>query len=362
MKILLIHASAGAGHTKAAEAVYEGLLQRNDCQVKIVDALDYTSPFYKNSYRKVYAWMVSNVGWLWGFFFSLTDIPWLQGLVRSCRRFLNGINAQALVRLLKEEQFDYVLSTHFFSIEVAAYLKRKKIIYSQVICIVTDFDVHRIWLAEGVDHYVAACGFTKSKLKHLGITDHQIWVTGIPTFQKFSKVVNRGELCDKIGIKKDMFSVLLATGSFGMGPMENVVSALQGFQLLVVCGNNKALYEVLKGKKQDGLHVFGLVNNMDELMSVADVMVTKPGGLSICEALVKGLPLVFFSAIPGQETNNVNVLRRHGIGLSQPNIDAMIEEIKRLSQHPEEVSSLKAKTKELAKPNAVQDLIKMLRD
>ena len=108
-------------------------------------------------------------------------------------------------------------------------------------------------------------------------------------------------------------TVLIATGSFGMGPIEQLINLLSGYQLLIVCGQNHVLYEHLNVSQARSVHVLGLVDNMDELMSVADVMVTKPGGLSISEALVKKLPMIFFSAIPGQEANNIKVLKTYEV-------------------------------------------------
>src|SRR5271168_2502434 len=115
MKILVIHATAGAGHKKAAEAIFYGLLARGGVEVRLIDALDYTNPFFKKTYPWFYGFLVTRLPWAWGFFFSLLDIPWMQPLVRMVRRLYNGFNAQALQKFLIQEQFDAVITTQFLS-------------------------------------------------------------------------------------------------------------------------------------------------------------------------------------------------------------------------------------------------------
>jgi processive 1,2-diacylglycerol beta-glucosyltransferase len=138
MKILVIHATAGAGHKKAAEAVYNGLLKHTVHNVRLVDSLEYTSPFFKSTYAKTYVFLVTSIPTLWGFLFGILDIPVLQPLVRIVRRIYNGINTQPLEKFLIQENFDVIITTHFMSAEVCGYLKRTKQIQSKIICTVTD--------------------------------------------------------------------------------------------------------------------------------------------------------------------------------------------------------------------------------
>lgn len=360
MKILLAHASAGAGHTKAAEAVFKGVKAYTAFEAACVDALDYTSPWYKNIYRGSYTFMISKCPVVWGFFFGLVGIPVLLPLVRLFRRIQNFLNAQKFEKFLIEEKFDYILATHFFPIEVAAHLKRAGKIHSKLICIVTDFDVHNIWLAEGVDIYTVASDWTKTKLQKMGVAGDRIFATGIPTDEKFAAPKDVVYLKRKIGLKENVFTVLVATGSFGIGPIEEVIDALNGSQVLVICGNNKSLYERLKVKENELVKVLGLVSNMDELMAVSDCMVTKPGGLSICEALVCGLPLIFFHAIPGQETSNIEVLHEYGVGVKGDTIEAIAVEVEKLRSSPDYYKTMVNRIRTLAKPNAVKDIIKLI--
>ncbi len=360
MKILVIHATAGAGHKKAAEAIFHGLQAQDGFEVQCVDALDFTNPFFKKSYPWFYSFIVTSLPWAWGFLFALLDIPWAQPLVHGVRRLYNGCNAQALQKFLIRERFDSIITTQFLSAEVCAYLKRTGQIKSKIVCVVTDFDVHRIWVNKGIDIYTAACGYTKDKLIALGVLPGVICTTGIPTDAKFSRKADIKALKEKLGIQEGVLTILIATGSFGMGPIEELMGLLQGYQLLIVCGHNKALYERLRIKAARGTHVLGLVDNMDELMSVADVMVTKPGGLSIAEALVKKLPMIFFSAIPGQETNNIKVLSAYEVSQGQSSLPQIRETIEQWDAHPKDLDALRLRMNELSKPNAVADIIALL--
>ena len=165
----------------------------------------------------------------------------------------------------------------------------------------------------------------------------------------------------QLNIQTDVFTVLLATGSFGIGPLEELIEALKGgYQLLVICGHNRQLFEKLKPLANNKVHIFGLVNNMHELMSAADVMVTKPGGLSIAEALVKRLPMIFFSAIPGQETGNINVLKKYQVASDQGDVMDIINKLDDLSTHPQTYETLRGKLGVLSKPNAVKDIISLI--
>jgi len=360
MKILVIHASAGAGHQKAAEAIYNSIKKHTDFDAQCVDALDYTNPFYKKLYRKTYALLISKCPQAWGFFFWFADIRFLLRIVQWARRLFNTINAQKLHKFLKKENFDYIISTHFFPNEVAGFLKCREEIKSKIICGVTDYDAHSIWISKGVDRYCVACEHTKKTLTSLGVLDQKISITGIPTDEKFSQSQDREALCDKLGLKKNIFTILIATGSFGIGPIEEIIASLSGFQRVVICGHNKNLFNRLS-KNKDGLtKVCGFIDNMQEFMAVSDAMVTKPGGLSISEALVSGLVLIFFSAIPGQETNNIKVLKEYGIGVSGVTILEMAEEIKTLNASKEYRDLAAENIKKLVRPSAARDIVKLI--
>ncbi|MBZ0166524.1 MAG: hypothetical protein K8I00_06925, partial [Candidatus Omnitrophica bacterium] len=296
----------------AAKAVYDELARESDHQVEFLDALDYANPIFKNSYGGSYTFLITKWPQVWGVFFGLVDIPWLQPLIRVVRRAYNALNTPRLHRHLREGNYDWVVSTHFLPIEVVSALKRAGQSSAKLMACVTDYDVHRIWLGSGVDLYCVASDWTMQKLIRLGVPAEKIKVTGIPCHKKFIRQQDVCQLRERLGLDAGQFTVLIATGSFGIGPIEEIIDTLRSFQIVVVCGHNKSLYERLQKKSPAHVKIMGLVDNMHELMAAADVMVSKPGGLSITEALVSRLPLIFFNAIPGQETQNIMVLKEYG--------------------------------------------------
>ena len=362
MKILIIHATAGAGHKKAAEAIYNGIKSKTDFDAKLVDALDYSNPVFKYTYPNFYTFLVSHIPWLWGIMFGLLDVPALQGIVRLIRRGYNALNAQRLHTFLKQEQFDWIICTQFLSAEVSGYLKRTNQIKSKILCVVTDFDVHRIWITEGIDYYTGASDYTREKLISLGISKERAFTTGIPTDPKFLKQEDPVALRRQWGLNETKPTILIATGSFGFGPIEELIDTLKDQQIIVVCGHNKGLFERLSRRSLPHVKVCGLVDNMEELMSASDIMVTKPGGLSIAEALVKGLVLIFFSAIPGQEIGNVRVLTQNHVGLGQLELKQIKEAVGRLCASRKELDDQRARSKAFGKPWAVDDIIRIVRN
>ena len=168
--------------------------------------------------------------------------------------------------------------------------------------------------------------------------------------------LDKAQLRRTLGLKEEALTVLIATGSFGMGPMEKIIETLKDFQLMVVCGHNRQLFTCLDRRHFPNVKVFGLVNNMYELMAAADVMVTKPGGLSMSEALVQNLPMIFFSAIPGQETRNMEVLKSYGIGFYAVDPQSIENELKKFHFSSAILNQARQNTQRLAKPQAALDV------
>lgn len=358
LKILLLHANAGAGHRKAAEAVFNGLKTRGFAHASIADALEYTNPFFKKAYPAGYEFMVGKLPKLWATFFEVTDQDWAQPFFQGARRLYNGINALPLVKQVKEGKYDVVVTAHFLSTEVVGDLRASgQIPDTRLVTIVTDYDVHKIWLSKGVDLYLVASEYTKSRLLALGVPESRVAVTGIPLDEKFTVSRDRSGLCRKLGLKENTFTVLLSTSSFGFGPIEALAELLSDQQLIIITGNNRSLLERLTAKANPRHKVYGFVDNMEELMAVSDVMLTKPGGLSITEALANGLPLIFFSAIPGQEAGNVRVLARYGVGSSDKSLPEIAGELKAFAASPLKLSAARAAALALARPKSVEDII-----
>jgi processive 1,2-diacylglycerol beta-glucosyltransferase len=358
MKIIVVHASAGAGHSKAAEALYNYLREhRDNVKADIIDVLEKSNFFFRLSYRYGYSLLVRHTPILWSLSFRISHFRILRPFTRGLALFLNRLNTKKFMEFLIRENPDCVISTHFLASEISAFLKIRQKIKSKLVTVITDFGVHPFWISSGTDLYVVASDFTKQQLIDEGIAESMVRALGIPVDTKFLGEFNKGELMAKFNLSRNKFTILVVTGSFGTGPIEEIVDALsQEVQIMVVCANNKRLFRDLNRKNYPGVRVFGFIDNIQELMAVSDVIITKPGGLGISESLVMDLFPIFIAAIPGQETENIKVLAKYGLGIKATNVKSVKEAILDFRNHSEKLISIKERIRKLKKPFAVMDI------
>ena len=318
-KVFIVYASAGAGHQKAAEAVYEYLRKtRNDLDLKLIDILDYSNSIVKFLYSKGYIFLISKLPWAWYLIYRLS----------ACfadnyfRLILDYLACQPFTGLLRKERPDVVVSTHFLTSSVISVYKKKYPCHSlRLITVVTDYTLHPYWIGQGVNRYIASCEHVKDCLLTKKIEKDKIKIYGIPVKEKFYLSLDRKRAAEKLGVDPERFTALIMTGAIGIGPIEEIVKALAGdIQLLVICGRNQKLYNRLTKLNLMNVKIYPLIDYVDELMSVSDIVLTKAGGLTISESLAKTLPMVFFSSIPGLETANEKVISKSGAGIKVKSI------------------------------------------
>ncbi len=363
MKVLITYVSAGAGHRRVAEAVYSYLKNnRRDLNPELVDLLPSANPFFRFCYIRGYPFLVRYASWLWGFFFWMTKVRLTRWICRKSSLIVNYFSCRKFANFLIKEKFDFIISTHFLNSELAANLKLRNKIRAKLITVITDFGVHPFWISCGTDIYIAASKATKDKLLAMGVEESKIKDSGIPFAPNFIRNQDRVELAAKLGIKADMFTVLIMTGSFGSGPLEEIGESLCAqAQVLVVCAENKKLFWRLQKRNLENVKVFGFVNNAQELMAVSDIIITKPGGSSIAEFLNMELFPIFISVIPGQEEENIRILAGYGVGCAPKNIKRIKELIVELKNNPQKLQSLKKNIRQAAKPLACQEIASVIR-
>lgn len=358
MKIIITYVCAGAGHFKAAQAIYNYI--KEECpagEVKLVDALQMSGKLFRNLYILSYSILVRYAPFLWHLAFWITYARPLRPLTRSISSCLNIINMRSFLRYLVKENADAVISTHFLASELTAFLKRRQKIKSRLITVITDFSVHPFWISGPTDKYIVASEFTRDELLLEGVEADSIEAFGIPVDTKFFRDYDKEGLCRKLGINKDKFSVLIMTGSFGVGPLEKITRQLyKDVQVLVVCASNKKLYARLKQENLPDVKIFGFIDNVKELMAVCDMIITKPGGVSISEILNMDLPPIFISAIPGQETRNLEVLKKYGIGISPASPGEIKNAVLDFRDHRYKLDTVIENIKKLKKPLAAKEI------
>ena len=319
MRILIATITAGAGHLQAAAALRESWVQgRPQDAVECLDLLTFFSPLHKRIYTRGYVKLIAHAPELWGLVFNKTDNP---KLVRKLARWKNAFgskSARKFARFVKQFAPDAVLCTHYLPIELLGGLRKK---WSGspplTVSIVTDFEAHALWMEAGVDLYCVAAEETRARLVARGAAPSQVLATGIPIAAKFSVRVDSAAVRKHIGLRDDLPILLVLSGGFGMGPVAEILAALdrieRPFQTLVVAGRNERLRRDLAAQdRRHPTHVLGFVTNMQQLMAVADLLLTKPGGLTTSEALAMGKPLFILNPIPGQEAANSDFLLERG--------------------------------------------------
>jgi processive 1,2-diacylglycerol beta-glucosyltransferase len=235
-------------------------------------------------------------------------------------------------------------------------------ISAKLISIITDFQVHNYWVCKGTDLYVAACGATAEMLRAAGVKADKIREFGIPVDKKFFASYDKPAVRRKLGLEPDKFICLLMAGSFGTGPLKDITLCLCAkMQVIVVCALNKKLFNDLNSRNLAGVKVFGFVENPQELMAAADSIVTKPGGLSISEAIAMELAPIFISTIPGQETGNIRVLNKYKIGLAPWTKKEVCDAVLRFKENPGRLNAAREAVRLLRKPDCLKAISECLR-
>lgn len=359
-KILIVYATAGAGHKKAAEAIYHEARQMSDF-VQMVDIVSFMSPLSRKIYSDGYALLISRFVGLWGVVYFLSDTPFLKVFNVHLRRFFDKVICRKFIDFLEEEKFDIIISTQFLASEMVGYAKAERGLKARLITVVTDLGVHNFWINPLTDIYCCAAESTKRILRKKGIGQESIRVTGIPVDGKFLTTPGRDSLCAEFKIKSDLFTVLVMTGGVGIGPIEQIVAQVRGAgQILVVCGNNRSLYGNLLKRNYPDVYVFGFVDFVEKLMKVSDLIVTKAGGLSVTESLTSGLPMIFFFLIPGQERINAETIASLGAGLIATSADKIKDEVLKFRNDPDLLARYKEAALALSKPLAARQIVSLV--
>jgi processive 1,2-diacylglycerol beta-glucosyltransferase len=368
-RVLILSASAGAGHIRAAQAVEKAFLQLKAAkELRNIDTLDYTNKLFQKLYSKAYIELVDKapdvLGWLYDHF----DKPWKN---QKERLAFDKLNTGPFIKMIKDYQPELAVCTHFLPSEIISWLKEKKRLTTQQAIIVTDFDVHAMWLCHHYEHYFVAMEETKAHMQELGIPAEKITVSGIPIDPIFAQHKDKAEMRRKHDLDADLPAILISAGGFGVGPMEMLIESLKKLknkvQVIAICGRNEELKKRLEttcGRLPANYPVkifpVGYTTEMDEYMSAADLLLGKPGGLTTSEALAKGLPLVIVNPIQGQEERNSDHLLEEGIAIRCNNLPVLAYKIDKLLEDTNRLEMMRKNTRRLARPEAALDIVRKL--
>ena len=370
-KVLLLSASAGAGHVRAAEAIEKAFQQLDDSEsreVRHFDVLNYTNKVFRHLYSKAYIDLVNKMPEVPGWVYDKLDKPWKN---ERRRLALDKLNTRPFVKLLREYQPDLIVCTHFLPAEIVSWLKAKERLSSRQVIIVTDFDVHAMWLVHHYERYFVAVDESRAYLEALGIPAAKITVSGIPIDPVFAVTKDKHEMRAKHGLEPDRTTILLSAGGFGVGSVDVLVDAVMGLQqraqIVAICGRNEELLKRLtklaartKADAKVTLKPFGYTREMDELMTASDLVLGKPGGLTTSEALAKGLVFVIVNPIPGQEERNSDHLLEGVAAIRCNNMPTLSYKLDRLLGDAPRFKTMQANARRMGRPNAAKDIVEAI--
>jgi processive 1,2-diacylglycerol beta-glucosyltransferase len=366
-RILVLSASVGAGHLRAAEAVEAALHQIvPEARVKNVDVLQLTNQLFRRFYGKFYLDLVNKAPHVLGYFYDMLDRPSKSGKNRGdrFRLMIEKLNLRTFMKFLHSQPWDLVINTHFLPAEIIAHLRKKNQLSIPQVTATTDFETHRLWVNQPCDRYFTATEEGALYLQSWGVPAADIIPTGIPVHPVFSQPRDRAALLAKHGLAGDRPIVLQLAGGFGVGPIERLYGELLKVELplevVAVSGRNEKLKEELKAMPVPSRHrvqVLGFTKEIDELMAVADLVVSKPGGLTTSETLARGAVMVIVNPIPGQESRNSDFLLESGAAIKANNIATLGHKITALLREPKRLAQLQANVRRVARPRAAFDVV-----
>ena len=355
-RILVLSASAGAGHNRAAEAIHESA--RRFCpgvESTWLDSLKFTNRLFSRLYEKSYVWAATHAPDVYGFIYKKSARSSERKRLDKAIELHDRLAYRKLMARVEAFRPDAIVCTHFLP---ATVLLAKKI-GVPVYVVVTDFDAHPLWLNRKAAGYFVASDEVKVQLARLGYPPARIRVTGIPIHPVFADP-------PKPRRSSDRPALLFMSGGFGMGQMATVLERLleirTPYHLAVIAGKNEKMRARLQSIARRRAQVHGFVTNVQEFMAASDLIITKAGGLTVSECLARALPMIIFAPIPGQEECNADYLLERGVAVKARSIDVLDYKVLELLENPSRLDMMKRAAATIARPHAGRDVLRHVLD
>ena len=396
-KVLIMSASTGGGHNRAARAIKEELANKSvngitiDCE--IIDSLKIVNGTMDKLISRGYEKSAKYTPKAWGGVYKLTETNLI-----SRNEFkdnpLTSLVSRKLKKLIEIKKPDLIIGTHPFPMIALSTLKRNSISYANnesntftvslhkyyenlnippLVTVLTDYTTHSAYIQNEIDYYIAGHEYVKELLIEDGIDSDKIKPYGIPVEKSFLSHRDRAVVLSELNLDPNKFTVLLMGGSFGAGSIKDTLSELisidRDFQIIVVAGRNKSLKDKLDktiALNQDNIDkkicVLGFTDKMNDLLASVDILVSKPGGLTTTESLLKEVPMIVPYFIPGQEEENLDFLSNCGASLRTSKKYTLGIILKVLIDNPDRIDMAKQNIRSIKKLNASQDIAKLAFD
>ncbi|MZQ74816.1 MAG: glycosyltransferase [Peptoclostridium sp.] len=365
-KGIILSASTGAGHNKAAKAIKDALAERS-IDAQIVDSLRFTNKaidlIISRGYEKSALYTPNAYGKVYRIY---DDFKIMTSAEKKVNIFF-AYMVKRLKKLIDDKKPSFIVGTHPFPLMAVSKLKEKGEIDIPIISVLTDYTTHSTWIQSHVDKYIVGDEFVKCIMTEEGVASEKIFPYGIPIEKAFMRN-NSTDIRTSLNLN-DKFTILMMGGSFGAGNVKKALKELlqsdSDFQIVVVAGKNLALKDKLEkitaaSEKRKDIRILGFTDKVSELMSCSDVLITKPGGLTTTEALAAGIPLVIPYYIPGQEEENLTFLLNNGLCVRTSEKCSLKMIVDFLIQNPERLQRIRENIKLVHKSDSAKNIAKLI--
>lgn len=373
MKVMILSVTAGFGHHATAKAVSDEL-SAHGAEVRTLDVYEYINRAVKGTIDKGYLFSSKHTKELYRLVYALAENRGTAYFTTpiSILNIVNALGASRFARIITDFNPDVLVCTHVFAAQVVNEIKKRGLLTTTTVGIITDYTIHPYWEdVPYIDYVVTASELLHHRSLKRGIEANRLLHFGIPIHPKFNHTISREDACAALGIDPRRPTILMMGGSMGYSNNKKLIHSLStagiNFQLLVVCGNNKRQYRELNRTLEtyEGpctVLPYGFVNNVEVMMSAADCIITKPGGLTVSEALAKNLPMILVDPIPGHEERNVEFLMNNGMAMLVTKTFPVDEAVYHLFTNPARLQSIRETMHAIAHPDATEHLCQFILD
>lgn len=353
-KILVLSEPFGLGHERAAQALIKCLTKAKP-RINILHTTSIKSSFPRltNYLLKSYLQVIKTVPHIWHKLYQKSR----EDKNPDSRQMIFRLLAAGLKKTIKDFQPDTIICTHPFPASVISRLKNEGLDIP-LIGIITDYDIHAYWLDRNIDLYIIGDAILEKDFISFGFKPRRVSTGGIPIDPAFGEQQDREQLRNKLGLDKNRPVILLAGGGWGLGNLARIADMLSNLpeklQIVAVAGTNAKLKGLLQQTYANAknVKVHGLITNMDEYMKAADILVTKPGGLTVSEGLAVGAPMLLFDVLYGQEVWNAGFVTGHGAAVKCGLTDEIPQQVQQLLEDSQARQKLSERARALGKPHS----------
>lgn len=389
-KVLIMSASTGGGHNRAARAIKEELESRTidnmSIECEIVDSLKLVNNTMDKVISRGYEKSALYTPKAYGSVYRFSETT-----IASKNEFktnpLTSLMARKFKHLLNESTPDLIIGTHPFPMIALSTLKKNNNIHSlsrsesfykstkvdipPMISVLTDYTTHSTWIQNEIDYYIVGHEYVKELLVYEGVDSEKVKAFGIPVEKSFLSHRDRETVLTELGLSPEKLTVLLMGGSFGAGnikeTLEDLIAIDRDFQILVITGRNEHLKDKLSKMLDSTIHnknicLLGYTNKMNDILASIDVLISKPGGLTTTEALLNEVPMIVPYFIPGQEEENLDFLTNCGAALRTTKKYSLPVLLKVLIDDPSRLDNLRKNIKSIRKFDSAVNISNLVVD